>query len=122
MKNLHRFSVQQGCRTPSPVQYGAVWSKQSQKAVMSHMKTCDYSSSRLVVIGQQFNSSKIKQNYRTRKSSPKNFNKIAKAYALLGKSYCNPIRRLIRRALPQVHHQQLRFSHLLDGITQAFTP
>jgi len=25
---------------------------------MSHMKTCDYSSSRLVVIEQQFNSSK----------------------------------------------------------------
>src|SRR5580704_1957090 len=54
MKNLHRLSVQQGCRTPSPVQYRAVWSKQSQIAVMSHMKTCDYSSSRLIVIGQPY--------------------------------------------------------------------
>jgi hypothetical protein len=71
MKNLHRLSVQQGCRTPSPVQYRAVWSKQSQKAVMSHVKTCDYSSLRLIVIGQQFNSSKINRNYRTRKSLPK---------------------------------------------------
>jgi hypothetical protein len=70
MKNLHRLSVQQGCRTPSPVQYRAVWSKQSQKAVMSHMKTRDYSSSRLIVIGQQFNSSKTRD-YRTRKSMSK---------------------------------------------------
>ena len=70
MKNLHRLSVQQGCRTPSRVQYGAVRSKQSQKAVMSHMKTRDYSSSRLIVIEQQFNSSK-NQDYRTRKSMSK---------------------------------------------------
>jgi hypothetical protein len=38
---------------------------------MSHMKTCDYSSSRLIVIGQQFNSSKINRNYRIKKSLPK---------------------------------------------------
>lgn len=104
MKNLHRLSVQQGCRTSSPVQYRAVRSKQSQRAVMSHMKTRDYSSSRLIVIGQQFNSSKINRNYRTRKSLPKNSNKIANAYALLRKSYCNPIPRPRQNGLPQVHH------------------
>jgi len=42
---------------------------------MSHMKTCDYSSSRRVVIEQQFNSSKINQNYRTRKTLPKSLAK-----------------------------------------------
>jgi hypothetical protein len=89
---------------------------------MSHMKTCDYSSSRLIVIGQQFNSSKINRNYRTSKSLPKNSNKIANAYALLRKSYCNPIPRSRQNGLPQVHHQQLWFSHILDRITQAFTP
>src|ERR1700678_932400 len=50
MKNLHQRSVQQGCRTPSPVQYGAVRSEQSQTSVMSHMKTRDYSSSRRLMI------------------------------------------------------------------------
>ena len=50
MKDLHQRSVQQGCRAPSPVQYGAVLSKQSQISVMSHTKTCDYSSSRRLAI------------------------------------------------------------------------
>ena len=50
MKNLHQRSVQQGCRTPPPVQYGALGSKQSQISVMSHMKTRDYSSWRRLAI------------------------------------------------------------------------
>jgi hypothetical protein len=44
---------------------------------MSHMKTRDYSSSRLIVIGQQFNSSKINRDYRTKEKHVENFNKIA---------------------------------------------
>jgi len=83
---------------------------------MSHMKTRDYSSSRLIVIEQQFNSSVIEQNYRIRKSLPKSLTK-SHPYALLRKSYCNPIPRMRRTNLPQVHDEQLWFSHVLDRVT-----
>jgi hypothetical protein len=53
------------------------------------METGDYSSSRRLVIGQQFNPSKNQAKLSHWEELARNFTKIAHAHALLRKSYRN---------------------------------